>query len=233
MAKIEKPTERLGEEKYLSIAPPNMKIVKFTLHGTSPLMVSAFTKKAIDKMKAVHEAGTVAKGKKIREKRDFESDFKEAFHRSTDGWAGMPAGAFRTAMVDACRLVGYAMTKAKLAVFIEKDGLDSVTQVPLVKITGEPRPWQNSIKPERNDDGSMDLRCRPVWETWSIEDFRVRFDADQFHIEDVANLLMRAGQQVGVGEGRPNSRNSTGIGFGLWDVDPGFTLIQPGKIATK
>jgi hypothetical protein len=25
--------------------------------------------------------------------------------------------------------------------------------------------------------------------------------------------------QVGIGEGRPNSRNSTGIGFGLWEVD--------------
>src|SRR5258708_11853135 len=131
----------------------------------------------------------------------------------------MPAGAFRTAMVDACRLVGFAMTKAKLAVFIEKDGIDSVTAVPLVRIVGEP---QMRIKPERNDDGSMDLRARPVWENWSIDPLRVRWEFDQFSEEDIYNLLLRAGAQVGIGEGRPNSRNSTGIGFGLWDVDPAF-----------
>ena len=215
---------RLGEARYLHISPPNMGIISFRIVGDTPLMVSSFTQKAIGKMRAVHEAGTKAKSKKIREARDFNEDYEQAFHRSHEGWAGMPAGAFRTAMVDACRLVGYAMTKAKLAVFIEKDGLDRVTQVPLVRITGEP---QMRIKPERNDDGSMDLRSRPVWENWSVESLRIRFDQDMFGADDVYNLLMRAGLQVGIGEGRPNSRNSTGIGFGLWNVDQGWTVEVP------
>lgn len=218
---------QVGEQKY-HISPPNMGVASFNLIGTSPLMVSSFTQKAIDKMRAVHEAGMQARGKKVREKRNFDDDYEQAHHRSQQGWAGFPAGAFRTAMVDACRLVGFQMTKAKLAVFVESDGLDAVTSVPLVRIIGSPK---MSVKPERNDDGSMDLRARPVWETWSINPLRVKFDMDQFAVEDVFNLLLRAGMQVGIGEGRPNSRNSTGIGYGLFDINPDFKLhvIKSGK----
>lgn len=217
LAKVKKTEEAVVEKKsgIFHIPPPNMGIASFHLIGTSPLMVSAFTQKAINKMKEVHEAGSRARSKKTREARNFEADYEAAFHRSHEGWAGMPAGAFRTAMVDSCRLVGFAMTKAKLAIFIEHDGLDTVTQVPLVKIIGKP---EMRIKPERNENGSMDLRSRPVWEAWEV-DLRLRFDLDMFGLEDVTNLLSRAGMQVGIGEGRPNSRNSTGIGFGLWEVD--------------
>lgn len=200
---------QVGEKKF-HISAPNMAVGKFKLIGQSPLMVSAFTQKAITKMRAVHEAGSQAKGKKEREARNFEADWNGAFHRSLEGWAGMSAGAFRTAMVDSCRLVGFTMTKAKLALFIEKDGIDAVTGVPLVRIVGEPRSWQKSIKPERNDDGSMDLRARPIWEKWQINPLRIKWDYDQFSEEDIYNLILRAGTQVGIGEGRPNSRNSTG-----------------------
>jgi hypothetical protein len=33
------------------------------------------------------------------------------------------------------------------------------------------------------------------------------------------NLFNRVGQQVGVGEGRPDSRNSAGMGMGLFNVE--------------
>ena len=36
--------------------------------------------------------------------------------------------------------------------------------------------------------------------------------------EDVANLIMRAGMQAGIGEGRPFSKESAGIGYGLFEV---------------
>ena len=32
------------------------------------------------------------------------------------------------------------------------------------------------------------------------------------------NLIARVGMQVGVGEGRPDSKQSAGLGFGLFDV---------------
>jgi hypothetical protein len=33
------------------------------------------------------------------------------------------------------------------------------------------------------------------------------------------NLMLRAGQQVGIGEGRPDSPNSNGLGWGRFALD--------------
>jgi hypothetical protein len=55
---------------------------------------------------------------------------------------------------------------------------------------------------------------RPGWEA----KVRIRFDGDQFTLTDVTNLLMRVGLQVGIGEGRPDSKMSTGMGWGMFEV---------------
>jgi ribosomal protein S17 len=41
---------------------------------------------------------------------------------------------------------------------------------------------------------------------------------DQFKVQDVANLLSRVGEQVGICEGRPDSKNSAGMGWGTFQV---------------
>jgi hypothetical protein len=56
-----------------------------------------------------------------------------------------------------------------------------------------------------------------MWREWSAT-LRIQFDADQFQTSDVANLLARAGLQVGIGEGRPDSKKSAGMGFGQFEV---------------
>jgi hypothetical protein len=35
---------------------------------------------------------------------------------------------------------------------------------------------------------------------------------------DIANLIARVGLQVGIGEGRPDSKQSAGLGFGLFEI---------------
>ena len=47
---------------------------------------------------------------------------------------------------------------------------------------------------------------------------RLKWDGDQFTPTDVVNLLSRAGQQVGIQEGRPDSKNSAGMGWGTFEV---------------
>ena len=42
-------------------------------------------------------------------------------------------------------------------------------------------------------------------------DVTIQFDADQFSIDDVGNLLLRAGMQVGICEGRPFSKKGVGM----------------------
>jgi len=106
------------------------------------------------------------------------------------------------------------MTHAKLSVFIEADGFDVDDGTPLVKITkGQPIYHEAAV---RNDSGVCDIRARPMWrEGWEAK-VRIRYDADQFSLIDVSNLLGRAGMQVGLGEGRPDSKNSAGMGWGLF-----------------
>lgn len=196
------------------IAAPNIQTAEFTLIGTAPFVQLRFSEKAMNAMMAKMQEGSKAKGKKVREARDFDDDFKQSMHVSTEGWVGIPAGAFRAAMISACRLVGFKMTLAKLSVFIEADGIDKIDGVPLVKIEGTPEPNKMAV---RNATGVADIRCRAMWKKWTVK-LRVRFDADQFSLQDISNLLSRVGMQVGVGEGRPDSRESAGLGWGTFEL---------------
>lgn len=200
----------------IHIAPPNIKVGELWIKGTAPLVVKKFDTKTGDGIAEQQKAGSTAKSKKKREARDFEAEFQAARHISFDGWDGIHASAFRNASIDACRLVGFKMTLAKLSIFIEADGFDRETGDPLVRIIGgEPRQF---VSPVRNPStGGTSLASRPQWIEWGAK-LRFRYDADQFTANDVVNLIARAGAQVGVGEGRPSSHNSFGMGWGLFEI---------------
>ena len=102
----------LAKTEAVTISAPRIRNAEFTLTGTAPYMQARFGEKAMNKMKATQEAGSQSKGKKVREARDFNADYEAAKHISTEGWCGVPAGAFRTACIDVCRLVGFKMTMA-------------------------------------------------------------------------------------------------------------------------
>jgi hypothetical protein len=197
------------------ISPPRMQHAVLHLRGIAPYVQHRFSTKAQQQMEETQRAGTQARSRKKREARDFEAGYEAAKHISREGWLGIPAPAFRNAAIDACRLVGYKMTHAKLTIFIEADGVDAEDGTPLVRIIkGEPeihKGWG------RNANGGADLRWRPIWHEWELM-LRIRWDADQFSPADVVNLVARAGLQVGVGEGRPNSPNSNGLGWGLFEI---------------
>lgn len=197
------------------IKPVNFQTIRFRVRGTAPLMQAAFSQKVQQKMRAAQEAGGTSKSKRTRDKRDFNQDYLDARHMSSDGWAGIPAAAFRNACIDVCRMVGFKMTHAKMSVFVEADGLDVVSGQPLVRLDADEP--ECSVLAVRNATGVADLRARPMWREWAV-DLRVRFDADQFTAADVANLLERAGTQVGIGEGRPFSKDSNGMGFGTFTI---------------
>lgn len=201
-------------QQELTIRPPNFKVAKFKLIGISPLVQARFSAKAMETMQAKMRLGSAAKKGKKRDPRDFDLDYKNAMHTSKDGWHGVPTAAFRNAMISACKVVGFKMTQAKLAIFPQPDGIDSVDGLPLVKLEGDPKPHTMYV---RNQTGVCDIRVRPMWEKWSV-DLRVEYDADLFLLEDVANLLSRAGRQVGICEGRPDSKQSAGLGWGTFKI---------------
>lgn len=190
--------------------------VQFLIRGTAPYVGNKFSAEAREMMRAKQEAGSQAKKGQKREPKDFDKCEKEATHFLDDASCGLPATAFRQAMVSACRLVGFKMTLAKLSLFIEADGFDADDHSPLVKFTkGEPRHFEAAV---RNETGVADIRARPLWEPGWEAVLRIRYDADQFSAEDVRNLLERVGVQVGIGAGRPDSRMSCGQGWGTFEI---------------
>jgi hypothetical protein len=141
---------------------------------------------------------------------------------SEDGRRGINAMSFKRAMVAACRLTKMNMKQAKLCVFVEPDGMDEFEQIPLVYFTkGEPE-YREDIC--RNANGNPDLRVRAMWRAGWEARLRVRYDADVLTESGVANLLTRAGFQVGIGEGRPDSTKSDGAGMG-WGT---FEIVGSG-----
>lgn len=197
----------------VQIKPPNIRVAMLRAIGTAPLVQCKFSAKAKAQMMETQAAGSVARGKKKREPKDFDSVCEGAVHYSTEGWPGIPAGAFRAGAISACRLVGFRMTLAKLSIFVEPDGFDRDDATPLVKLIAEP--FRRVDHAVRNATGVADIRSRPMWDRWAV-DLRVRFDGDQFSLDDVTNLFARVGVQVGIGEGRPDSRASAGMGWGTF-----------------
>jgi hypothetical protein len=199
----------------ITIKPLNFEVMKLRLIGTAPYMQARFSAKAMQAMKDKMEAGSTAKKGAKREARNFEDDFLQAQHISEEGWNGIPAGAFRNACIDVCRMVNFKMTHAKMSIFVECDGYDKIDGTPLIRLIADPP--ERTEMATRNATGVADIRVRPLWRRWEA-DIVVRHDADQFTASDVVNLLSRAGEQVGIGEGRPFSKSSNGLGFGTFRV---------------
>lgn len=200
----------------ITITPPNFQTIKLAVKGSAPLLQLRFAAKA--ELLAKHQEGGAARSKRNRAAKDIDALFKNATHVSTEGWYGIPCAAFRNAAISACRVVGYKMTLAKMAIFVEADGYEREDNTPLVRITkGEPKMHTGHV---RNATGVIDIRVRAIFNEWGCSP-RVRYDADLFKTADIVNLMYRAGQQVGVGEGRPDSRESAGMGFGLFTVNLG------------
>ena len=198
----------------VTIKPANIQTAEFNIKGTAPYVQARFSGKAMQAMMTKMAAGSTASKSRAKPARDFGDDYRQAMHISTEGWYGIPAGAFRQAMISACRLVGFKMTLAKLSVFVHADGFDKIDGIPLIRLEGTPERTDMAV---RNATGVADIRVRPMWREWSAK-VRVKYDADQFTLQDVTNLMQRVGMQVGIGEGRPDSRESAGLGWGTFEL---------------
>lgn len=200
----------------VTIKAPNIQTAEFCIVGTAPLVVHRFSAKTKQQMLEKMETGKAASSKKTREAKDSNDTFNEARYVATAGWDGFHAGALRQAMISACRLVGYKMTLAKLSLFVLADGWDAKEpQIPLVRINGTPERQDDMARVET---GQPYVTIRARYWPWRAT-LRIRFDADQFTVDDIANLLMRVGMQVGLCEGRPDSKKSAGMGWGLFDLE--------------
>ena len=213
--------ETVDTRQRIVVSAPKFRYATIGITGTAPYVGNKMAARDMKAMRANQEAGQQAKSKKKREPKDFSKLHLEKIHYSQEGWAGIPCSAFRNAMIRACALVGYKMTNAKMSVFIEPDGFDRDDGQPLVRLYSPHEPRSLEMI-GRLSNGSTDILVRPQWMQWSCK-IKVKWDEDQFSAQDVSNLLMRAGEQVGVGAGRPFSAETAGLGFGTFKIsDDGF-----------
>jgi hypothetical protein len=205
--------------KRVTIVPPNFDHATFLLTGVTPLLINNWG--------MADPYGYMPKPNP-RSAKD-----RLAFCKYVDrdgGWDGVPCTAFRSGMIDACRLAGLMMSMAKLSLFVESDGTDIRSGKPIVRLLNT-RGVEQRCKISCGKDQMYRSRCL-YDKGWQIN-LRVKWDADQFQLGDVTNLLMRTGQQIGIGEGRPYSRHSAATGYGTFEcksVTVGVT-VQTGKAA--
>ena len=211
-----KSTAPSADSRTVTIKAPRFGIADFHVRGIAPLVIHRFSSKTKEQMKQKMETGKAASSRKNREAKSTDDLYEESRYRSAEGWDGFNASSVRAAMISACRLVGFKMTLAKLSVFVEADGRDaSEPQIPLIRIIGEPIKQEDMARVET---GQPYVTVRAAYHDWAAK-VRIRFDMDQFTHQDVANMMTRVGLQVGLGEGRPDSKNSAGMGWGLFHIE--------------
>ena len=204
------------KQQSVAIQPPKFQTAEFVIKGIAPLVIHRFSAKIKAQMKLKMETGKAAGNKKNREAKSTDDLYQEARYIAAEGWDGFQASAIRNALISACRLVGFKMTLAKLSLFTEADGWDKLEpQIPLVRIIGKPVKQEDMARVET---GQPYVTVRAAYRDWSAK-LKIRFDTDQFTLTDVTNLLARVGLQVGIGEGRPDSKNSAGMGWGLFEIE--------------
>lgn len=205
-------------EGAMVIAPIDMKEAHIAIVGTAPYVQNKFSSRVLgDIEKKQREEKRRTEPKKAR---NFEAEALEAAHVDNYKHYGIPAPAFRAGMISACRVVGFKMTQAKLSIFVRTNRFDISDQTPLIPIFGEITTHKCAVRIQQ----TIDVRWRPMWrEGWTAL-VPIEYDGGMFNQQDILNLLQRVGAQVGIGEGRPDSKSSAGMGWGT------FRIARPDEV---
>jgi len=203
---------------HVTITAPNIQVAALTIVGTAPLVVHRFDKKVMQDFEDKIIEGSKPRGKRKFEPKNPEDICEAAKYFGKTGnevWDGFNASGIRLALISACRGANFKMTVLKQAVFVVAEGWDIHTPlVPLVRIIGKSEISKMIAKTET---GVAMLTIRPKYDPWKAK-IKIRFDADLLSLTDLSNLLARAGQCVGLCEGRPDSKNSGGMGWGTFEI---------------
>jgi hypothetical protein len=174
--------------------------------GVSPVIPHKWSEKSLRLMREA-QSGTTVKAK--REPKLPEEEGEAALYRLPNGEPGMPATAFKAAMVGAIRLFsGITMVQAKASIFVLGEGPDQ-----LVPISGEMKLREDT---PRNANGNADLRYRYAFFPWSAV-VQVEYLTTLVDESSVVALLDAAGNG-GIGDWRPSAPKSHTGTFGRFRV---------------
>jgi hypothetical protein len=179
--------------------------------GTAPLIPHQWAEKSIRQMR--EKQFQTEKLKPRREAKNPEEEAHAATYWCEDGRPGMPATAFKAAMVGACRLFeSLPMVQAKVLFYVEAGDPGG-----LVPIDCERIKMREDLP--RNANGSVDLRYRNQLEKWSAT-LTIRYVASRISQASILALVDAAGTG-GVGDWRPSAPKSATGFFGTWELFEG------------
>lgn len=216
------PMEPAQENKPVTIGGIKLATIDIKLRGTSPLLVHAWSEKAIRMIQ--DKQGKVAKQAKEARNPDWEvvdslywitgkpsspaALAKMGLQKALDGGKfALPACVFKHTAVAACSFV---------------DGMTKVIARGAFHVIGKTYPhiagqWVeiDGPAPRRHDAmvrigmGTADVRYRGEFPEWSVV-VRVNYNANVISPEQIVNLYNIAGFSCGVGEHRPSCDGSCG-----------------------
>lgn len=170
-----------------------------------------------EKAKRLMRAKQFGETQQKRQPKNMDEEAEAAMYRLPDGRPGMPATAFKAAMVAACRFFeGIPMTEGRLMIFIRGEGPDQLVPIRGTEQIREDMP--------RNATGVVDLRYRTALlagvtgtDPWRA-DIKVVFPPRLISMQSIIALLDASGR-VGVGDWRPGSPKSNSGTFGTYRID--------------
>jgi len=198
--KTETGSAQLATGKVIEIPNLTNKRVSMTVVSKTPLIVHAWSEKALRQMRDKQQGA--AKLKKAP--KDPKEDFEGAKYKDEKGRDCVRAAFFKNAIVSACRYAeDLKMTVIRGALFVEGDMLP-------IKF----KKCQMREDTVRVGMGTADLRYRPEYSDWSV-DLIVEYNSTVLTPAQIVNLVRLAGFSVGICEWRPEKNGD----FGRFEVD--------------
>jgi hypothetical protein len=204
MAKKVKEAVEAEHNGQAKLKPIRKEQITLRITGISPLIQHRWGNKAKEMMRQKH----AGKKTRTRDIRDPEAEGREAMYLTDDGKPGVPGMAIKRAIIAAAHKdIGIEKTLVKKSIFLVCN--DSKKVIPM-----------DCDDPVIVEDpvivgvGSADLRYRPYFHRWSV-DLTFVTDSELLQLNDLLNLIDRAGFGVGIGEWRPE----TGGEYGRFEVD--------------
>lgn len=193
MAKTKK-EEVLAQPKTQTVKVQEFSIrsVDIPIEGISPLIVHAWSPKAIRQIQDKQAGAAKSKKHDIRQP---EAEFEAAKHVSEEGWEGFPAAGFKAAMIRGAKMCGMVMKDTQTSFFIKADD----EQKQLVRIKGKATMRTDMV---RVGMGASDVRYRPEYKEWSAV-LTVEFNEGMVSLDQIFQLVKAAGYGCGIGEMRP------------------------------
>jgi len=190
----------------INLSPIKRSTITFTIKSTSSLIMHKWSEKAKAMMRDKQQKGTKTK---VRDLRDPEHEAKEATYVTADGDVGIPAMAFKNALITAAHKdIGIEKTLVRKSLFLKCSDANLVI------------PFTDASDPVIREDmvrvgaGSSDMRYRPEFSSWSAS-VSLEFDAEMLQPKDILALAGRAGFGVGICEWRPEKSGE----FGRFEID--------------